>query len=164
MAVRARRTAVGVAVLAVLTALAVGAVLWLMRGEAPDEVAEDYLAATWHGDDEAACDLSAASWRHVLYNGRPYADCAAYAEEAGKERDDDGFAAFEPDTDVVVSTRILNEDDESVRVDYVVELRYHGDDRAGFDALWQGGGATDRGTIELRKVDGEWRIAGVDAG
>lgn len=162
-ATRTRRTVVGVAALVVLTAVAVGVVLRLMRGEAPDEVAEDYLAATWHGDDAAACTLSAEPWRHVLFDGRPYADCATYAEAAGKERDD-GFAAFEPDTDIVVSTRLVNEDDDSARVDYVVELRYHGDDRAGFEALWRGGGATDRGTIELRKVDGEWRIAGVDAG
>lgn len=147
--------------LAAVSAVVMAAV-WFTRGPQPDAVAEDYLRAIWHHDAEHACELATDPWRHVLYNGRPYADCDAYASAA--RTTPDGFAAFEPDTDIVVSTELINQGDDRARVSYVVELTYHGGDRAGFDALWQGGGATDRGTIELVDRDGQWRINGVAAG
>lgn len=161
-----RRTVLAVAVVVVL-ALVGGAVALVLslRGPGPDEVAEDYLHAQWTADWRAECDLATREWRDSeLYGGHPFADCASYADAAEGASADNPFLPFADDTDVEVTVRTLNDDDGRARVEYVVELRYHGDDQAGFDELWQGGGAYDRGTVELVEVDGDWRVAGVDAG
>lgn len=147
-----------------LAAIVALVVLVAGRGDGPQDVAADYLAASWEGDWRTECDLASEEWRRYLYEGHPFADCAAYAESAEAALSEGGFADYADDTDVNVSVETRGDDDGRARVAYVIEFRYHGDDRAGFDALWQGGGAVDRGTIELVEVDGEWRVAGVDAG
>ena len=169
-----RRLLLGAVVALVLVAAGVTAAVLLTRGTPPEDVATDYLEATWRGDGRTECDLATDEWRHYLYNGFPFPDCASYAEAAARVADErrepepgrppPGFAAFADDTDVRIDTVTRSEGDGVARIEYVIELRYHGTDRAGFDALWQGGGAVDRGTMELREVDGRWRVAGVDAG
>lgn len=166
MARPGRRTVLAIAV-AVVLAGAGGAVALVLslRGPGPEEVAEDYLRAQWSGDWRAQCDLATLAWRDAdLYGGHPFADCAAYADAAEEANADNPFLSFADDTDVEVTATTLNDADGRARVEYLVELRYHGDDRSGFDELWQGGGAYDRGTVELVEADGEWRVAGVDAG
>ncbi|QSR28247.1 hypothetical protein CFH99_21730 [Nocardioides aromaticivorans] len=161
-----RRTVLGVAALVVL-ALAGGvvALVLALRGSGPEAVAQDYLRAQWSGDWRAECDLATLEWRDAeLYGGHPFADCAAYADAAKEASTDNPFLPYADDTDVEVTVQALNEEDGRARVEYVVELRYHGEDQSGFDELWQGGGAYDRGTVELVEVDGDWRVAGVDAG
>lgn len=161
-----RRTvlAVGAALVLALVGGAVALVLAL-RGAGPEGVAEDYLRAQWTGDWRAECDLATLEWRDAdLYGGHPFADCGAYADAAEEAHADNPFLAFADDTDVEVTVETVNDDDGRARVEYVVEFRYHGEDRSGFDELWQGGGAYDRGTVELVEVDGDWRVAGVDAG
>ncbi len=166
MARPGRRTVLAIAV-AVVLAVAGGAMALVLslRGPGPEEVAEDYLRAQWSGDWRTQCDLATLAWRDAdLYGGHPFADCAAYADTAEEANADNPFLSFADDTDVEVTVTTLNDADGRARVEYVVELRYRGDDRSGFDALWQGGGAYDRGTVELVEDDGEWRVAGVDAG
>ncbi len=161
-----RRTVLGLGAV-VLLALVGGAVALVLalRGDGPDRVAEDYLRAQWQADWRTQCDLATPAWRDAdLYGGHPFADCATYAEAAEEANADNAFLPFAEDTDVDVTVRTLNDDDGRARVEYVVELDYHGEDRSEFDELWQGAGAYDRGTIELVEVDGEWRVAGVDAG
>lgn len=161
-----RRTVVAIAAVVVLALAGVVVALVLaLRGPAPEAVAEDYLRAQWSGDWRAECDLATREWRDAeLYGGHPFADCAAYADAAEDANADNPFLSFADDTDIEVTVQTLNDEDGRARVEYVVELRYHGDDQSGFDELWQGGGAYDRGTVELVDVDGEWRVAGVDAG
>lgn len=167
MTARPRRRTV-LALGAGVLVLVVGGVVALalaLRGDGPDQVAEDYLRAQWTADHRTQCDLATPAWRDAdLYGGHPFADCATYAEAAGKASEDDPFLPFVDDTDVDVTVQTLNDEDGRARVEYVVELVYHGEDRSGFDALWAGAGAYDRGTIELVEVDGDWRVAGVDAG
>lgn len=161
-----RRSAVAIAVVVALALAAGAAALALaLRGADPDQVAEDYLRAQWTADWATQCDLATPAWRDAdLYGGHPFADCATYAETAREANGDNPYLAFVDDTDVEVTVQTLNDADGRARVEYVVELDYRGDDRSGFDELWQGAGAYDRGTIELVDVDGEWRVAGVDAG
>lgn len=152
----------GAALLTVLV-VAVAAVL-LLRGNGPEDVAEDYLRATWTSDPATECELATDQWRHYLYEGEPYADCAAFAKAAGEAREKSVYERFRADTDVTVTVESVSQGDGRARVAYQVDLLYHGKDQAGFDELWQGGGPRDRGTIELVEVDATWRIAGVDAG
>lgn len=161
-----RRTALAIAVVAVLAVVGGAVALVLsLRGPGPEEVAEDYLRAQWSGDWRTQCDLATLAWRDAdLYGGHPFADCAAYADAAKDANADNPFLSFADDTDVQVTVTTLNDADGRARIGYVVEFRYDGDDPSGFDELWQGGGAYDRGTIELVEADGEWRVAGVDAG
>lgn len=166
MARPGRRTVLAVAVVVVL-ALAGGAVALVLalRGAGPEQVAEDYLRAQWSGDWRSECDLATLEWRDAeLYGGHPFADCASYADAAKDANDDNPFLSFADDTDVEVTVTTLNDGDGRARIAYVIEFRYHGEDQSGFDELWQGGGAYDRGTVELVEVDGDWRVAGVDAG
>ncbi|HWJ08363.1 MAG TPA: hypothetical protein VNS46_03245 [Nocardioides sp.] len=159
-----RRTLLAVGVVVALVGAALALVLAL-RGPGPEDVAEDYLRAQWSGDWRVECDLATLAWRDAeLYGGHPFADCAAFADAAEEANADNPFLSFADDTDLEVSVETLNDDDGRARVEYLVEFRYHGDDQAGFDQLWQGGGAYDRGTIELTEVEGAWRVAGVDAG
>lgn len=161
-----RRTVLAIAVVVVLALAAGAAALVLaLRGGGPEQVAEDYLRAQWTGDWRTECDLATLEWRDAdLYGGHPFADCAAYADAAKEANADNPFLSYADDTDVDVTVQTLNDADGRARIEYVVEFRYHGDDPSGFDGLWQGGGAYDRGTVELVEVDGEWRVAGVDAG
>ena len=158
-----RRTLLALAALLVVVAV-VASVVVLLRGPAPEDVAEDYLRASWDGAWRTECSLATEQWRDYLYEGEPYADCAAYAEAAAARAETSALAPYRGDTDVVVTVEPFSEGDGRARVTYDVELRYHGDDHAGFDAIWQGAGPHDRGTVELVEVDGEWRVAGVDAG
>ena len=161
-----RRTVVAIGVLVAL-ALAGGvvALVLVLRGPGPEAVAEDYLRAQWSGDWRTECDLATREWRDAeLYGGHPFADCADYADAAEQASADNPFLPYADDTDVEVTVQTLNDEDGRARVEYLLEFRYHGDDRSGFDELWQGGGAYDRGTVELVEVDGDWRVAGVDAG
>lgn len=163
---RGRRTVLAIVVVLVLALVGgvVGLVLSL-RGSGPEQVAEDYLRAQWTADWRAECDLATREWRDAeLYGGHPFADCASYAEAAQEANADNPYLSFADDTDVEVTVRSLNDGDGRARVEYVVELRYHGEDPSGFDELWQGGGSYDRGTVELVELDGDWRVAGVDAG
>lgn len=157
-----RRTALVAAVLACL--LAAAATFVLLRGESAEDVAEDYLVAIWEGDWITECDLATEQWRHVLFDGHPFASCSDYATAADKANRDGGFAEFRDDTDLTITVEQFNGQDDRARVGYVIEFGYDGDDQAGFDALWQGGGPVDRGTVELVRVGGDWRVAGVDAG
>jgi hypothetical protein len=161
-----RRTLLAVGGLVVLALVGgVVALVLALRGPGPEEVTEDYLRAQWSGDWRAECDLATLAWRDAeLYAGHPFADCASFADAAREANAANPFLPFVDDTDVEVSVETVNEDDGRARVEYVVEFRYHGDDRAAFDELWRGGGAYDRGTVELAQVDGDWRVAGVDAG
>lgn len=164
-ALAGRRTALAVGVVVLAVAAGVVALVLALRGPGPADVAEDYLRAQWRGDWHTQCDLATAQWRDAqLYGGHPFADCAEYADTAEQAGSDNPFLAFADDTDVRVTVEVLNDDDGRARVEYLVELDYHGADRAGFDELWQGAGSYDRGTVELLEVEGDWRIAGVDAG
>lgn len=159
----ARRTVLASAALLVVVAV-VASVVVLLRGPTPEDVAEDYLRASWDGAWRTECALATEQWRTYLYEGEPYADCAAFAKAAAATAESSAFAPYRGDTDVVVTVEPFSQDDGRARVSYDVELRYHGADRAGFDAIWQGAGPHDRGTVELVEVDGAWRVAGVDAG
>lgn len=158
-----RRTAIAAAALVVVVA-AVASLVVLLRGPGPEDVAEDYLRASWEGAWRTECALATEQWRTYLYEGEPYADCAAYAEAAAATAESSALAPYRGDTDVVVTVEPFSQGDGRARVSYDVELRYHGDDQDGFDAIWQGAGPHDRGTVELVEVDGDWRVAGVDAG
>lgn len=159
-----RTTVVGVAVAVVLVlAAGAGALLLAQRGPGPGEVAEDYLRAQWTGDARTECELSAAAWQHVLFEGRPFADCAAFAAEAEKNTAR-GLGEHAADTDIAVTVETTQEDDGQARVAYVLTFRYHGADRAGFDELWQGGDPVDRGTVLLSEGGDGWQVAGVDPG
>lgn len=162
---RRRRTTllVGAVVVLALVAGTVGLVLAL-RGPGPEDAAEDYLTAQWTGDARTQCDLATEQWQHVLFEGHPFPDCAAFASAAKEADGDDGFLAYADDTDLQVALQTTEAGDGQARVAYVLTFRYHGADRAGFDALWQGGDPVDRGTVLLAQVDGDWRVAGVDAG
>lgn len=159
-----RRTVLLAAGSAVLAIVLVAAWLLVLRGASAEDVAEDYLAATWEGDWATECELAGEQWRNYLFDGYPFASCADYATAAVKADRDGGFDEFRADTDVTITVAKAGSGGGRARVGYVVEFAYHGDDRDGFDALWQGGGALDRGTIELVDVDGTWRVAGVDGG
>ncbi|KRB78574.1 hypothetical protein ASE01_04770 [Nocardioides sp. Root190] len=161
-----RRWLVGAVLLGVLTALVAAVVSVLsLRAPGPAEVAEDYLASSWNGDWRTECDLATKEWRRAdLFAGYPFADCAAFADAAEEASGEGGFLDFADDTDIDITVQTVNDDDGRARVEYLIEFRYDGPDREGFDALWQGGGALDRGTVELVDVDGAWRVAGVDAG
>ncbi|WP_370240707.1 hypothetical protein [Aeromicrobium sp.] len=169
------RTVVAVAAAVVL--IAAGALWWWQR-DTPAEAAQRYLRAQWSGQWVEQCDLATLSWRQVIYNGYPFADCDAYAAAARKADRADaagasspsagapstlaGFAAYRADTEVDVRVEELSSGDGRARIAYVVALQYRGDDRAGFDALWQGAPAEDRGTVEMVDDEG-WRVAGVDS-
>lgn len=160
-----RRTAlVVVAVVVLALAAGVTGLVLALRGPGPDDVAEDYLRAQWEGDARAECELASEQWQHFLYEGRPFADCAAFAAEKESTAGGTGFAKYARDTDIEVRVETAEDDGGKARVAYVVALRYHGADRAGFDALWQGGEPVDRGTVLLDEGDDGWRVAGVDAG
>lgn len=162
---RPRRRVVAVLAGVVAPVLLAGVTFVLLqRGEGPEDVAEDYLAASWQGAWRTECELATEEWRRYLFEGFPFADCQAYAVSAENANGTGGFADFADDTDLAVSVETLREGDGTARVAYLIEFDYRGEDRAGFDELWQGGGAVDRGTVELVEVDGEWRVAGVDAG
>lgn len=158
-----RRTVVGI-VLLLAVAVVGGAVALVLanRGPGPDEVAEEFLTAQWTGDWTTECELATEDWQHVLFEGHPFADCDAFADSAAKANADNPFLDYVDDTDVDVSVQVRSDEDDVARVEYVVEFRYHGEDRTGFDALWQGGSAADRGTLQLARVDGDWRVAAVD--
>lgn len=158
-----RRTVIASAALVAVVA-AVASLVVLLRGPGPEDVAEDYLRASWEGAWRTECALATEQWRTYLYEGEPYADCAAYAEAAAATAESSALAPYRGDTDVVVTVELFSQGDGRARVTYDVELRYHGEDRDGFDAIWQGAGPHDRGTVELVEVDGDWRVAGVDAG
>ena len=147
----------------VVVAVAAGLVL-VLRGPGPEDVVEDYLAAYWRGDGRTQCAMSTEQWRHYLYEGQPFADCDEYARAARKAAKGGPLGRFRDDTRVSVRVEEVSEGDGKARVAYVVELDYRGEDRAGFNALVQGGGGVDRGTVELVDDAGEWRVAGVDAG
>ncbi|TNM50153.1 hypothetical protein FHP29_01070 [Nocardioides albidus] len=136
----------------------------LLRGPGPQGVAEDYLRASWTGRWRAMCEAATEQWRTYLFQGVPYADCAAYADADASAGRGSAFDPYREDTEITVSVEPFSEGDGRARVSYEVELRYHGADRAGFDAIWQGARPIDRGTVELVEVDGDWRVAGVDAG
>lgn len=157
-----RRTALVAGTVVVLVAVA--AWFALLRGEGAEDVSEEYLAAIWEGDWTTECELATDQWRHVLFDGHPFANCADYAKAADKANRDGGFATFREDTEVTITVEEFSSEGDKARVGYVIEFSYDGDDQAGFDELWQGGGPVDRGTVELARVDGEWRIGGVDAG
>lgn len=171
MARPARRALLLALAAAALVALLVGAVLAL-SGPGPEEVAEDYLEASWTGDWRTECDLATEEWRRAeLFAGHPFADCAAFAAASreatrgtSEETGDGGFLEYADDTDIAITVQTVNDDDGRARIEYLIEFEYDGPDPEGFDALWQGGGPVDRGTVELAEVDGDWRIAGVDAG
>jgi hypothetical protein len=153
-------------VVAVVAALAVaaGILVLALRGPGPEDVAAQALAATWEGDPRTECELATEQWRRYLYEGHPFANSAQFAKAAAEAGEDNPFAPFRDDTDIEVTVEPVSEGDGKARVAYVVELDYRGDDRVAFDDLWAGGGPVDRGTVELVEVDGEWRVAGVDAG
>lgn len=170
------RTIVAAAVAVVL--VAAGALWWWQR-DSPTDAAQRYLRAQWSGHWVEQCDLATLSWRQVIYNGYPFADCDAYARAARKADREDaagappaqgsapsstlaGFAAYRAETDVDVRVEELSSGDGRARIAYLVVLRYRGDDRSGFDALWQGAPPEDRGTVEMVD-DGGWRVAGVDS-
>ncbi len=161
-----RRTTLLVVAAVVLALAAAGTGLVLaLRGPAPDEVAEDYLRAQWAGDARTECELATEQWQHFLFEGRPYAGCADYAAAAEKaQRAGSGFAEYAEDTDVEVTVETTAEGDGEARVAYALSFRYHGGDRAGFDALWQGASPQDRGTVLLSEGPDGWQVAGVDAG
>lgn len=180
---RGRRLLAAVVALAVVVAGAAGALWWLRRGDPPADVATAYLRAQWEGDARTQCATSAPPWQHVLFNGYPFADCAAFARAAAKAEEADSldagggagdggapgvpladFPRYRADTRVSVDVVEESADDDRARISYLVRLTYAGPDRAGFDALWQGGPAQDRGSIEMVRVDGAWRVGGVDRG
>lgn len=159
-----RTTLVVVAVVVLAVAAGVTGLVLALRGPGPDDVAEDYLRAQWDGDARTECELASQQWQHFLYEGRAFADCAAFAAEEKRTASEAGFARYADDTDIEITVRTAEDDGGKARVAYVVALRYHGADRAGFDALWQGGEPVDRGTVLLDEGDDGWQVAGVDAG
>lgn len=161
-----RRTTLVVVAGVVVVALAAGVVALVLarRGPGPDEVASDYLRAQWTGDARTECELSAQAWQHLLFEGHPFADCAAFAAAADEAATSRGLAAYADDTDIQVAVETTEEDDGEARVSYALTFRYHGEDRAGFDALWQGADPVDRGTVLLSEGDDGWLVAGVDPG
>lgn len=159
-----RRVVLGTVVLLALAVVGGAVVLVLAsRGPGPDEVAEEFLTAQWTGDWETQCDLATEEWRHILFEGHPFADCASFAASAQEANADNPYLRYAGDTDVAVSVEVRSDEDDQARIEYLVELTYRGDDRTGFDELWQGGGAIDRGSVQLARVDGDWRVAAVDA-
>lgn len=160
-----RRTALLGAGLLALVAAVLAAVV-LLRGPGPEEVGEDYLDALWTGDGETQCALSSEEWRRVLYEGHPFASCEQYgaaAADADARDEADGVAEVEV-SDVRITVVELSEGDGRARVSYLVEfVRVDGSADGSAGPAADASGA-DRGTIELVEVDGDWRIAGVDAG
>lgn len=161
-----RRTALLGAGVLVLVAAVVAAVL-LLRGPGPEEVAEDYLAALWSGEAETRCELATEEWRRFLYEGYPFGSCQQFADAAddAAERDEaDGVVVVETEADVRITVVELSKGDGRARVSYLVEFVREGGTGAGSEGLGTDGAGVDRGTIELAEVDGDWRVAGVDAG
>lgn len=160
---RPRRLLLVAATLLLVAGVVTAAVL-LLRKDAPSDVAERYLRASWDRGWRTECELATDQWRDYLYGGVPYADCTAFAKASRTTAKESPFEPFRKDTTIDIAVQPFSEGDGKARVTYVVELRYHGDYRSAFDAVWQGAGARDRGTIELVETDGGWRIAGVDEG
>lgn len=160
-----RRTALLGAGLLALVAAVVAAVV-LLRGPGPEEVGEDYLDALWSGDWETQCALSSEEWRRVLYEGYPFASCEQYgaaADDADARDEADGVVKVEV-SDVRITVVELGEGDGRARVSYLVEFVREGGAADGSAEPGADAPGADRGTIELVEVDGDWRIAGVDAG
>lgn len=161
---RRRPALLGAGLLAL--AVAVVASVVLLQGPGPEEVGEDYLDALWSEDWETQCALASEEWRRVLYEGHPFASCEQYgdaAEDADARDEADGVAMVEV-SDVRITVVELSEGDGKARVSYLVEFVREGGADAGSEGLGADGSGVDRGTIELVEVDGDWRIAGVDAG
>ena len=153
--------------LVVLLLLVMG--LRALGGGGPDDVAKDYLGATFESDFETVCELTAADQRDALLDGAGADDCDDFADRQ-EDQEGDESDRYEDDYDLSLDD-IRDNFDHEVEIrdvdergdEAIVEVRqtteYEADDE--FLRRVLDGDRRQSRTFAMRlvKEDGDWRVA-----
>lgn len=136
-----RRSPVPIVILVgvVVGLVAIGVVIWqlLSRPGSAEDVARDFIVATYEGDVERACLLSAPEFIDPILERYDAADCAALVEATG---DDPTVTESRRAADIELLEATEEGDTASLRMSAPV----------GTPGVWT--------QVELKRVDEEWRV------
>lgn len=140
-----RRSAVPIVILVgvAVGVVAIGVIIWqiLSRPGSAEDVARDFLVASYEGDIERACLLSAPEFIDPILERYDAADCDDLVEAT---RDDPSVTEPQQAADIELLEATEDGDTASLRMTAPV----------GTPGVWT--------RVDLARVDGQWLVTGTD--
>jgi len=152
-------------IMASMVGLAVAVVVLVVAlkgGDEPEQVARDYIDASFT-DDLAFCELWTQERREHELELSDADDCEAWSDQWSERFEDDygeEFDAYVNDLDVEIEVDDVDERENDADVTLTVTVRYGGDNEGIMADYFDGEKrSADEWRIALEKENGEWKVA-----